>query len=233
MNHPAHPTSSPTEIVLHLVITFLTPMFLTCADGNAEIARLAAGNAVNAYAARNPTDLLAIAQVIAFGLAILDSLNRSMADDLPIALVLRLRANAASLGRLAEQCRRTLPAAVTQPHPDPTTDPEAERQHQAETRADLARTEQRIAAVQASFDAPEPPTPPAIAEHEPALPANPRNQNRDRATWAAAMTDVARGYIADLDNIPPAQRRAATTQAAILSNIAHELLQPGPSGSSE
>jgi hypothetical protein len=91
-----------------------------------------------------------IAQIIAFGIAILDSLNRSIEADLPIAQILRLRANAASLGRLAEQFRRALPAAVTEPRPAPATDPETERLHVANTRADLARAQQRV--LQASLE---------------------------------------------------------------------------------
>ena len=99
----------PADVFTHLIITYLTPMFLATTGGDIQYARMAATEAVNAYAARDPIDLLSIAQIIAFGLAILNSLSRSMAENLPIALVLRLRGNAVSLGRAAERCRRALP----------------------------------------------------------------------------------------------------------------------------
>ena len=93
---------------MHLIITYLTPMFLATAGGDVQYARMAATEAVKAYKAREHVDLLYIAQIIAFGLAILDSLNRSMADDLSVTQVLRLRSNAASLSRAAERCQRVL-----------------------------------------------------------------------------------------------------------------------------
>ena len=77
-------------------------MFLATAGGDVQYARLAATEAVKAYKAQQHVDLLYIAQIIAFGLAILDSLNRSMADNLSVTQVLRLRSNAASLSRAAD-----------------------------------------------------------------------------------------------------------------------------------
>ena len=93
---------------MHLIITYLTPMFLATAGGDVQYARMAATEAVKAYKAHEHVDLLYIAQIIAFGLAILDSLNRSMADNLSVTQVLRLRSNAASLSRAAERCQRVL-----------------------------------------------------------------------------------------------------------------------------
>ena len=140
---PATPRH-PADVFIHLIITYLTPMFLATAGGDILHARIAATESVNAYTARNPVDLLSIAQITAFGLAILDSLSRSMAENLPIALVLRLRGNAASLGRLAERCRRALrdPPPSDQAaadHPSPKFDPEAERQREAAVFANIAR----------------------------------------------------------------------------------------------
>jgi hypothetical protein len=143
----------PADVFTHLIITYLTPMFLATTGGDIQYARMAATEAVNAYAAHEPIDLLSIAQVIAFGLAILDSLNRSMAENLPAALVLRLRSNAVSLGRIAEHCHRALAAAPSSDAADrriPEFDPKAERQREEAALAGLARGEQCLAEVTAS-----------------------------------------------------------------------------------
>jgi hypothetical protein len=143
----------PADVFTHLIITYLTPMFLAATGGDIQYARMAAAEALSAYAANEPIALLSIAQVIAFGLAILDSLNRSMAENLPTALVLRLRSNAVSLGRVAERCHRALAAAPSSDaadRPIPEFDPKAERQREEAALAGLARAEQRLAEVTAS-----------------------------------------------------------------------------------
>jgi hypothetical protein len=45
-----------------------------------------------------------------------------------------------------------------------------------------------------------------------------------QAMWASAMTDVAGEFTADLQNLPPAERRIASRRAAALSNCANELI---------
>ncbi|HEY4041721.1 MAG TPA: hypothetical protein VGM32_07725, partial [Rhodopila sp.] len=142
------------DVFMHLVVAYLAPIFLAATGGDIRFARIAAIQAVTAYAARNPADLLPIAQSIAFGLASLDSLNRSMADDLPVALVLRLRSNAASLSRASEQCRR----ALDQPAPidHPVADPEAERLHEEAIITDIALAQQRLAQGKAPASHPKP-----------------------------------------------------------------------------
>jgi hypothetical protein len=168
---PSTTLPHPADVFTHLIVTYLTPMFLATTGGDIQYARSAATEAVNAYAARDPIDLLSIAQIIAFGLAILDSLNRSMAEDLPIALVLRLRGNAVSLGRIAERCRRALrdpPSSDTEAdHPSPKFDPEAERQREAAVFANIARTEQRLAEVTASARTPRQPAAPTTPKPHP------------------------------------------------------------------
>ncbi len=149
---------------MHLIITYLTPMFLATAGGDVQYARMAATEAVKAYKAREHGDLLYIAQIIAFGLAILDSLNRSMADNLSVTQVLRLRSNAASLSRAAERCQRVLrdapldDAALYGSFPD--FDPEAERLNEEAVFADIAAAEQRLAEVTAPARTPQRPSSP-------------------------------------------------------------------------
>jgi hypothetical protein len=161
---PTNTPLNPAEVFMHLIITYLTPMFLATAGGDVQYARMAATEAVKAYKAREHGDLLYIAQIIAFGLAILDSLNRSMADNLSVTQVLRLRSNAASLSRAAERCNRVLrdapldDAALYGSLPD--FDPETERQREEAVFADIAAAEQRLSEV----------TAPARAQQRPSSP---------------------------------------------------------------
>ncbi|MDR3533150.1 MAG: hypothetical protein P4L90_21655, partial [Rhodopila sp.] len=72
----------PSDILSNLIVAFLAPMFLGVSAGDIGFARLAAIETVNAYQARNQADLVAIAQIIGFGLAALGSLSLSMADNI-------------------------------------------------------------------------------------------------------------------------------------------------------
>jgi hypothetical protein len=163
---PNNTPQNPAEVFMHLIITYLTPMFLATAGGDTQHARMAATEAVKAYTARGHVDLLYIAQIIGFGLAILDSLNRSMADDLSVTQVLRLRGNAASLSRATERCHRVLrdsaPDDAGLYHSSPEYDPEAERLNEEAVFADIAAAEQRLAEVTGTARArnwPSAPTP--------------------------------------------------------------------------
>jgi hypothetical protein len=247
----------PADVLIHLIITLLTPMFLAVAGGDLRIARMAATEALHAYGTKNLADLIAIAQIIAFGLAVLDSLGRSMADAVPDRLVLRLRGNATGLNRSAEQCRRTLRGAQPKDAAPfwlaADFDAEAERRREDAIIADVARATQRLAEVTAApaptaavptttapaATAPAPqqaaqpaPAAPAAAPTAPARAPATAVQTADtefrRRAWASAMTDVAREYTAELPHLPPAERRAASMRAAALSGVAHQLLSGEP-----
>src|SRR5471030_101779 len=100
-----HPQAAMTEpkstadVFTNLIVGFLVPMFLAAAGDNPALACTAAIQTVNAYRAQTRPDILVVAQIIAFGLAALDSLSRSMQDDIPPAVTLRLRANAVAANR--------------------------------------------------------------------------------------------------------------------------------------
>jgi hypothetical protein len=178
MTNPQASTTplQPADLFAHLIITYLTPMFLAATGGDIPHARIAATQAVKAYTAGNPIDLLSFAQVIAFGLATLDSLNRSMAEDLPVALVLRLRGNAVSLGRIADRCRRALPAVPSDDAADRPVrpfDPEAERQREAAVMSNIARAEQRLFEATANTRVPQRPITPAPTSPLASTSANP------------------------------------------------------------
>jgi hypothetical protein len=102
-----------TSLSMNLVIAFLTPMLLAAAGGDRDQAAAMAVETVDAYNARTPADLLLVGEGIALGLGVLSSLGLSMAENIPINQILRLRGNAASLHRAADQCRR----AVARPEP--------------------------------------------------------------------------------------------------------------------
>jgi hypothetical protein len=165
-----------TDVFMHLIVTFLTPMFLAAAGGDPAVARAAATETVNAHCARNLADLLPIAQVIAFGLAVLGSLSLSMAEDLSIPLILRLRGNAATLNRGAEQCRRVLrDPSVRDTTPywlAPDFDPEAERAQEEAVIANVLRATQRVAEVNARTTTKPAASPPPVAA-TPAAPVKP------------------------------------------------------------
>ncbi|WP_428487896.1 hypothetical protein [Rhodopila sp.] len=164
------PPVRPMDILLNLVVTLLTPMFLIDSGGDLTFARMAALETVNSYSARDPMELITIARIIGFGLAALGSLALSMADDTPPLMMLRWRCNANALNRSAEQSRRALQAsrlAATEcagteyahtaggnaAHPGATwaeVAPDADQaRYEAQVLADLAQTQQRVAEAKA------------------------------------------------------------------------------------
>jgi hypothetical protein len=124
---PDHPTEAstihPSDGLMALIIALLAPMFLGVTAGDPNLARLAALETVTAYQARNHADLLAIAQIIAYGLAALGSLSLSMDDNISVSMALRLRGNANALNRSAEQNRRTLTNTAPNHRSIPRTKP--------------------------------------------------------------------------------------------------------------
>jgi hypothetical protein len=133
---PRHP-----DVFMQLIAAALTPIFSTATDGDPVHAQAAAIETINAYAPSYPSDLLPIAQIIAFGLAALRSISLSMTENIPIPLILRLHGNAASLSRGAEQCRRALaepPLPDVDPYP-PAELAEADRWIDEAVHAEIAR----------------------------------------------------------------------------------------------
>ncbi|WP_428490942.1 hypothetical protein [Rhodopila sp.] len=176
------PTSSldfqPGDILLQLIVTLLAPMFLAVCRGNLDFARIAALQTVDAYRARSHVDLIAVAQIVAHGLASVSAACLSMADDIPLAMTLRLRASANASDRACDRARRALqntrasPAADPVLAPSPTRDlipdPEADRKD-AEVIARLAAVRQQGEALLARHATARPaaPAPAAIADPAP------------------------------------------------------------------
>jgi hypothetical protein len=263
-----------TTYLMNLIIGFLTPMLLDATGGDRAQAEKTAIQTVNAYAIRNPAELLLVGQSIALGIAMLSSVSLSIAENIPIGLILRLRANAVSLHRAAEQCRRALP----RPDPDyvaPTPEvplSDAELAREQRVIAGIAESRQRLADFQASFAQPKPSqpqpsqpqttkpqpnpeTPPAtmqaamaalaadserrIAQADAAMkatgaaipPKGAAPMTEDdyfRAAWSAAMTDVAAEMQAEMENLPPAERRLNAQRIQALNDTVDHLANPTP-----
>jgi hypothetical protein len=137
---------STDDVFTNLVIACLAPMFLAAAGGDIALAGTAAIQAINAYRAQSRADILTVAQIIGFGLAALDSLSRSMQDDLPPALTLRLRANAGACSRAAKNSRH----ALTPPRPPQRDAPAPARRQAAPSPAPTATEDNERRSVWAS-----------------------------------------------------------------------------------
>ena len=189
------------DILLNLVVIFLTPIFLSAADGDIILARLAAIETIKSYRAQSQADLLTVAQIVAFGFATLGSLCLSMADDISLTMVLRLRGNANALSRSAETHRRRLEqsrANASQPQPvapAPTQAPQP-----------------------AMAPPPAPPAHPAVED------ATPLALDPSAAEWAAACAEAAEQITASLPDLPPQERQMAAIQAAAFNYCATDML---------
>ena len=211
----------PADILMNLIVIILAPMFLTAAGADIGFARMAVSETIRAYRPRNQADMIAVAQIVACGLAALGSLSLSMTGDLSPSMALRLRGNANALNRSAEQNRRARPqgtsrAAEFQPEP-------ADAAYEAEVLTSVADSEQRFAAVQAAPPAAEPAPPPAPAEFPQTSEPEPSERQR-QSVWAGAMIEVAKEFTASIPGLPPQERKAALLRAEALSRCANELL---------
>ena len=236
----------PSDILLTLIVALLAPMFLTASGSDINLARLAAFETVAAYRARSQADLITIAQIVGCGLAALGSLGLSMADDLSVPMILRLRGNAVALNRSIDQNRRALAASqAAKPitPPDPVYEAKvqasvtAAQKLTAEAMANLRKPAPPPAAI-APQAAPAQPAPPpatvapqaAPAQPEPApietTPAahSPISHREWQVLLASAMSDVAAECTADAANLSPEDRAIASRRAALLSSAATDVI---------
>ncbi|WP_428534125.1 hypothetical protein [Rhodopila sp.] len=151
----------PGDILLHLIVTLLAPMFMGVCCGNLDFARMAALETVNAHRARSHVDLIAVAQIVAHGLASVSSACLSMSDEISLSMTLRLRASANASDRACERNRRALEKNRATPVPDPVFPAEPEP-------ADETIAEARRSADPPPSAAPTPGPHPAIRDPAPA-----------------------------------------------------------------
>lgn len=97
------------DCILGNILGFMLP-FLTSAAGNADLARAAIKELIDAYQASSATELDLVGRIIGFSVAAMDNLRLSMAPDLPPAKVLRYRSNAVTLSRSSDQALKILEA---------------------------------------------------------------------------------------------------------------------------
>jgi hypothetical protein len=226
------PPHHPTNALMSLIVTLLVPIFLGVTAGDIAMARMAAIETINDYRARNSADLIAVAQIIACGLAALGSLSLSMDDDISLTMALRLRSSAVALNRSAEQNRRALNQSLRdnlipyyfETPSDPETTPA-----ETEDDAGIARTEALLSAAAAQELAAESEArlqgPRQFAGQAPA-PAQDATvaDKRHQEMWAIAMVKEASEITAGILHLPPAERSAAAIRAAALGTAANQLL---------
>jgi hypothetical protein len=223
------PPHHPTNALISLIVTLLLPTFLGVTAGDIALARMAAIETINDYRARNNADLIAIAQIIACGLAALGSLSLSMDDEISLSMALRLRSSAVALNRSAEQNRRALSQPLrdtptpyyfeTPPDPEITT-ADDEGIARAEALLSAAAAQELAAESEARLQDPR-----SIANQAPA-PAQDAtvSDKRHQEMWAIAMVKEASEITAGILHLPPAGRPAAAIRAAALGSAANELL---------
>src|ERR1700722_6054900 len=202
---PRHP-----DVFMHLIAASLTPIFSIAIDGDPIRAQAAAIETINAYVPNHPVDLLPIAQIIAFGLAALRSISLSMAENIPIPLILRLHGSAASLSRGAEQCRRALSEpALPDVDPYPAAElAEAGRWIDEAVHAEIARARQPVAGGHAALNIPQD-DPPTMAAALDALAAESRRRIEEaEAALAAPSQRQARPAPRPTEHAAPGAARA-------------------------
>jgi hypothetical protein len=181
------PRVSPVNDLVNLLIVMLTPVFLGPAGGDLRLARLGAQQALLAFKAEHHADWLTIAQIVAFGLATLNTLCLSFVEDLPIQAVLRLNNSAERLSKAEMRHRKVrqepkgtaalqqaqaiqpvpLPTAVRPAATDPSSAPPLAR-----AEAPVAKPAPLSVPAEAAVLQPAETTQPAPAAHRPAT-ANP------------------------------------------------------------
>ncbi len=207
----------PAGFLLSLVIVLLTPLFLGVTGGDVGLARAAAIETIDSCRIRNQADIVAVAQMIAFGLAAPGSLSLSMADDISVSMTLRLRGNAVSCDRAAEHNRRALvksqanaPVAdhpgMAPEFPDVYDVPGDETPFFSEAAA-------RVLAAESTARLQDPVIAPETA-----------SDHRYQHMWATAMAKEASVISATMQDLPPAERNNAAMWVAALDGTARHLI---------
>ncbi len=223
------PASPPfgTGYLSNLIVTLLAPIFLSLTGGDVALARMAAAETLEDYRIRTQLDPIAVGQIVLNGLAASDSLVRSMADDLPLMMVLRLRSGSIGLNRVAEQNRKGArqeamisflvasrmdlgpPAPVADRAPEEVVPPQAEDlaiAHPDERAAEPAPADHHD---RTTSDFPQPSTP---------------EEKQQRRVRVMAMVHEVADLKASLRILPEAEHEAVETRIAALDGRMQALL---------
>jgi hypothetical protein len=221
---PTGQASSPRQphdlggLLLELIITLLTPMFLAAGGGNLTHARAAATETLASYRTQTQHDLITVAKIIAFGLATLASLSRSMEDDLTVSQILRLRSNANATDRSEHRNRQALEQSHARQAAEPLYAPELDTTALVAAAQALQQQTAENLATFTRQPAPAPQAPQA---------AKTNAEMQYAATWAASAALVAAETAASLDLIPPNERRGAAIWVDVLNDLAKDFTQNG------
>jgi hypothetical protein len=97
-----------TECLYGTIVGFMLPFFLTAAKGNADVARAAIRQLIDAYSANTATELDLAGRIVGFSIVSMDNLRLSMTEALSDTKVLRYRSNAVTLCRASDNARKLL-----------------------------------------------------------------------------------------------------------------------------
>jgi hypothetical protein len=245
------PRVSPVNDLVNLLIVMLTPVFLGPAGGDLRLARLGAQQVLLAFKAEHHADWLTIAQIVAFGLATVNTLCLSFVEDLPIQAVLRLNNSADRLSK-AEMRHRKLrhepvgqavarPAPSIQPVPVPAATPPAATNPPPATPAEAATAKPappnapvgQPARITGSAGTAMPRMGPPTSESRRGAPAlsvvqaDPSDAEQC-AAWLESAARVAGEYLAAMPDLDPAAAEQAMLRASALSEAARDVAAGGP-----
>jgi hypothetical protein len=193
----------PADCLINLIVILLTPMFLGVAGGDLAFARLAAIGTLDSYRAQTHADHITVAKIIAFGLAALDSICRSMEEDLTVSQILRLRGSANALDRAEHRNRLALrrsQAAAAPPIPDPQPRP-------------IPKSNREPA--------------PAATAPAPTAPAPTGADQQYAEVWAASAARIAAETTASLPSLSPEERHSAEVWVDALNGAATDFRTAG------
>jgi hypothetical protein len=105
---PMSPFPSIAPAFLEEMVAYLLHLFVRGAGGDEAAARHAVLSTLAAQDVTDEDEMRLAAEIISFSFAALEALARSMAPDLPLKEILRLRGNANAAHRSAHQCQRSL-----------------------------------------------------------------------------------------------------------------------------
>ncbi len=224
MSETTSPATYTASKLMNLIVTLLTPMFFAAAEGNLTFARQAAIETINAYRAETQSDLITVAKVIAFGLAALAAISLSLAEDLPIAIFLRLNASANASDRSEHRNRLVLnrrqpaqlrPAQRQPAQPEPTSPepPIDEAALVAAAQEMKQRTADNLARVTRT------------AASEPTTPTASDKERRHQAAWAASAAAIAAETAASLSDLSPEERYSAAMWIDVLNDCAKDFME--------
>ena len=153
-----------------------------------------------------------------------------MYEDVSVLLALRLRGNANSLDRSAERNRRALELEQAS-----CIAPVGRTEEPVEVA--VAKAEQMVCEAKARVRAANAPATESPPNTEPAAVATPAQmppsaaspvartaEEKHRAAWAKAMTDVAEEFAAGLKDLPPEERRREMARIQAATTAAGELV---------